>query len=170
MGTVTHVAKIKFFNPPTVSENTQTIKKENLNYYKMIRLITKSKQNKISEDLLSSIENIQLNLYFLMKDLESDFGKGLLSTKIGEKKSAEKFSYSIRDRYGHILTRLISDSLTIAKDLGIDENKFRDELDLILDKPEIYDGRYNSWTGVSTDIESMELDTGIKNWWSNRKR
>ena len=89
--------------------------------------------------------------------------------KIGESKFNEKLYLTLRDQFGSVIEESISEGLNIVHDLGLNENDFRDKLDLIFNDSEIFDGAYDSWIGISPNVESLELNRGHKNWWSRKK-
>jgi hypothetical protein len=135
-----------------------------------MKVVTKSKQTRIEEILLKLLTSVNHDLRGINDDLEFEFGKDISTKLIGKTKNDEKFYLSLRDQYGSILTELISDSLSIVKELGLDEKSFRDNLDEIFNNPEFFNGEFRTWQGLSPTVEAMELDNGIKNWWSRQKK
>jgi len=135
----------------------------------MIKIVTNSTKNEIAETLLSCIEDYHLQLRSLNSDLEFEFGDDLLSQTIGATKNDKTCYLTLRDRYGRMLTELISKSLVIIKELKIDEHEFRNSLDSIFASPKIYDGEFISWSSVTPTVESMEIDQHYKYWWRRNK-
>jgi len=133
-------------------------------------ILTKSKQKEISENLLKNIYLFHTQIEGLNEDLEFEFGPDLLNRRIGETKNDEKFYLTLRDQFGSIIERLIDQGLELVRELGLDEKDFRDNLDLILDNPKIYDGKFNYWMGYYPSKESMKLETGTKRWWSRNNK
>jgi len=134
-----------------------------------MKFISKSKRELVSKRLLNLLEHTHLSLALLNNDLEFEFGRSILNEKIGRTKNDDKFYLTLKDRFGQIIENIINESLNLVSDLDINDNNFRDDLDEILQNSNIFDGEFNSWSGVSPDIESMELETGQKNWWSRKK-
>lgn len=135
-----------------------------------MKVVTKSKQTRIEEILLKLLTSVNHDLQGINDDLEFEFGVDVSTKLIGKTKNDEKFYLSLRDQYGSILTDLISSSLSIVKEINLDENSFRDKLDEIFNNPEFFNGEYRTWQGLSPTVEAMELDTGLKNWWSRQKK
>lgn len=131
-----------------------------------MKIISESKKTKISEQLLNLVEHTHLHLILLNEDLEFEFGKSMLNEKIGCTKNNEKFYLTLRDRFGNILEDLINEGLNLVTDLGLNEDNYRDNLDNIFENSNIFNGEFNQWSGAFPDTNSMELDTGQKNWWS----
>lgn len=135
-----------------------------------MKVITKSKQSRIEEILLNLLVSVNYSLQGINDDLEFEFGEDISTKLIGETKNDEKFYLSLRDQYGSILSELIESSLLIVKELSLDENSFRDNLDEIFDNPEFFNGEFRTWHGFSPTLEGMELYNGLKNWWSRQKK
>ena len=131
------------------------------------------KQNSLDNEELTRILNrvfsSHLYLELLNKDLEYEFGESILDKKIGESKFDDKFYFTLRDYFGSILDEIVHASFDEVKELGLNEDEFRDRLDHILNNPKLYDGSYNRWESSSTDLKSMEWNTGNKYWWSKKK-
>jgi hypothetical protein len=133
-----------------------------------MKILNTSLQKDISERLLHLINVTHIKLEGLNKDLEYEFGESMLNKKIGESKFDKKFHQTLRDEFGSVIEHLINEGLNLVYDLGLDDDDFRDKLDLIFKDSEIYNGAYNSWIGFYPNNDSLELDTGYKNWWSRK--
>jgi hypothetical protein len=131
-----------------------------------MKLITESKSGKIGQEMLDLIESIIVKLECLNNDLQYEFGNDILNKKIGEGFNEGACKYSLRDRYGSLLDKLLNTSLSIAKSIGVNETDFRNAIDELIGDSKIYNGEYDSYCSCTLPSEeSLELDKGSMRWW-----
>ncbi len=119
----------------------------------------------IEREMLGLLSRILVMFEGLTIDLEHEFGDDVLIRKIGEGFLDGRMKYSLRDRFGLILTDLLNTSMELAQNVGIRDREFRQAIDEVIGESRVYDGQYDVWSGLSPSLESMEVDRGHKRWW-----
>ena len=86
-----------------------------------MRMLSEKQLKLIKEELFdNTIQGTDLEIYFLIRDLQAKYGEEILTEKIGD--------YSLKERCERMCKKIMRSIVLVAEELGIDYREFRDQV------------------------------------------
>ncbi|MCD4681210.1 MAG: HNH endonuclease [Bacteroidales bacterium] len=123
----------------------------------------------MGKHLIRCIEFIHGTFEGLEDTLEREIQESLLVKNKKESPVKSQVHSILRYYSGIILDEAIHTGFEIVSKIGINRNEYIEDIELIFQDSNIYDGEYETLLFLSTEGLSKTMNTGQKGWWRNSK-